>query len=214
MTTSPILATATGMSIPDSITHAPPQGQWTVGDWECLPENGYRYEVLDGVLYMATAPSNFHQWVVQRFDRYVGAPAEMQGLAYGFLSPIGLIFPPSVALQPDYVLIRKHNLHIVRGGRIRGAPDLVAEVLSPSNTSLEMSTKRATYATVGIPEYVEIEPATCILKLYNMEPSGQYGKARIYTNDDTVTFACLPTIPLAVADLFADAPDTTVYVEE
>ena len=39
----------------------PPQGRWTNADWEALPSDGNRYEIIDGVLYMTTAPSNFHQ---------------------------------------------------------------------------------------------------------------------------------------------------------
>lgn len=40
----------------------PPQGRWTFADWQTLPDDGRRYEIIDGVLYMTTAPSTFHQW--------------------------------------------------------------------------------------------------------------------------------------------------------
>ena len=50
------------------------QGHWTYADWEALPDDGNRYEVIDGVLYMTTAPSFFHQWIVRRLDRYLGMP--------------------------------------------------------------------------------------------------------------------------------------------
>jgi hypothetical protein len=52
----------------------PPQGQWTYADWEELPDDGNRYEIIDGVLYMTTAPSSFHQWIV---NRYVYGEAEV-----------------------------------------------------------------------------------------------------------------------------------------
>jgi Uma2 family endonuclease len=62
----------------------PPQGHWTYADWETLPDDGNRYEVIDGVLYMTTAPSTFHQWIVKRLERYIGIPLEDQGLGVGF----------------------------------------------------------------------------------------------------------------------------------
>ena len=62
----------------------PPQGQWTYADWEELPDDGNRYEIIDGVLYMTTAPSFFHQWIVNRLERHITIPAEDQGLAFAF----------------------------------------------------------------------------------------------------------------------------------
>src|SRR5689334_7433198 len=47
---------------------------WNYTRWKRLPDDGNRYEVIDGVLYMTTAPSNFHQWIVRRLDRFVGIP--------------------------------------------------------------------------------------------------------------------------------------------
>jgi Uma2 family endonuclease len=76
---------------------------WNYARWEQLPDDGNRYEVIDGVLYMTTAPSTFHQWIVRRLDRFVGMPLEDQGLAYIFTAPIGLLMPDCDPVQPDFV---------------------------------------------------------------------------------------------------------------
>ena len=89
------------------VVAGPPQGHWTYADWETLPYDGNRYEIIDGVLYMTTAPSNFHQWIVKRLERYIGIPAEDQGLAYAFPAPIGLLMPGCDPVQPDYLVILK-----------------------------------------------------------------------------------------------------------
>ena len=68
----------------------PPQGQWTFGDWEALPDDENRYEVIDGVLYMSTSPSLFHQWIVQQFYEYVGIPAKQKQLGYMFLGSVDI----------------------------------------------------------------------------------------------------------------------------
>lgn len=60
----------------DVILNGPPQGQWTAADWEALPDDDNRYEIIDRVLYMSTAPSYFHQYTIKRFNRLVGVPAD------------------------------------------------------------------------------------------------------------------------------------------
>ncbi len=56
-------------------------GDWNYARWEALGDDGNRYEVIDGVLYMTTAPSFFHQWIVQRLAELVGVPLQRQGVA-------------------------------------------------------------------------------------------------------------------------------------
>lgn len=208
------------MTIPNTITdldvqvYAPPsQGEWTVADWERLPDDGYLYEVIDGVLTMSPSPSNFHQWIVFVLTRYLGIPLTEQRAGVCFFAPVGLVVPPALALQPDFLLVLNQNQHIIRGGRIRGAPDLVVEVLSPGNTTQEMENKRRAYEHIGVPEYAVIDPASRTLSYYRRQETGTYGEGQVYGEGDTITFACLPSVTLAIADLFADAPDTTIRVE-
>jgi Uma2 family endonuclease len=198
------------------IATSSPQGAWTVADWERLPrpEDGRRYEVVGGVLHMTTAPTNFHQWIVQRLVRLLGMPAEDAGVGVSFFAPIGVLLSPVDAVQPDFLLVLTQHMHIVRGGRIRGAPDLVIEVRSPGNSAAEMQQKQQRYAQNGVPEYVVIEPATRTLHHYRLEAGGVYGSLRTYAEGEHVTFDCLPAVPLSVTNLFTGAPDTTLSVEE
>ena len=75
------------------VVAGPLQGHWTLADWEALPNDGNRYEIIDGVLYMTTAPHSFHQWIIRRLERFIGIPAEDAGLAYCFPAPVGVIMP-------------------------------------------------------------------------------------------------------------------------
>ena len=63
-------------STPAPAREWPEQGQWTYEDWLRLPDDGYRYEVIDGVLYMTTAPSFFHQWIASRIIRMLQSQLE------------------------------------------------------------------------------------------------------------------------------------------
>jgi Uma2 family endonuclease len=187
----------------------PPQGHWTYADWEALPDDGNRYEVIDGVLYMTTAPSNFHQWIIKRLERYIGIPAEDAGLAYAFPAPIGLIMPGCDPVQPDYVVILQSNAAIIADRRIRGVPNIIVEVQSPSNSAYDERVKLVAYAMAGVPEYAIVDPRARTLSHYRLDALGRYEYPRTFGEGQTMTFDCLPTLPLAIADLFAGAPDTT-----
>lgn len=184
---------------------------WTYARWQTLPADGRRYEVLDGVLYMTTSPSNFHQWItVQRLD-LVGLPARRSGLAYPFIAPIGLLIPGAQPAQPDFLLVRRERAAIIADGRIRGVPDLIAEILSPSNPETDTETKLRIYARAGVPEYWIVRPASRDLVVHwgPNRADGTYIETRHTPADARLDS---PTLPLAltVADLFADAPDTTL----
>ena len=184
---------------------------WDYALWERLPDDGNRYEVLDGVLFMSTAPSNFHQWIDIQLLDIVGLPLRRRGIAYRFIAPIGLLIPGAQPSQPDFLLVRHENAAIISEGRIRGVPDLIAEILSPSNPELDTATKRGIYARAGVPEYWIVRPATRDLLLH-WDPdraTGTYAHETPIAADGRLES---PTLPLAfaVADLFAGAPDTTL----
>lgn len=133
---------------------------WCYERWERLPADGNRYEVIDGVLYMTTAPGFGHQRTIVRLVRYVGLPLEERGIALVTFAPIGVIMPGAEPVQPDFLLIRRERASIVaEDGRIRGVPDLIAEVLSPSNPEMDTVIKRAAYARARVPEYWIVRPA-------------------------------------------------------
>jgi Uma2 family endonuclease len=188
----------------------PRQGRWTYADWEALPDDGNRYEVIDGALYMTTAPSFFHQWIVKRLERYLGIPAEDQRLAFCVPAPIGVLMPACDPVQPDYVVVLASRSAIIADRRIRGVPDLLIEVLSPSSAAYDEDIKLAAYARAGVPEYAIVDPATRTLKHYRLEAPGPYAAPRIVRAGETITFDCLPSLPLPVGDLFAGSPDTAL----
>ncbi len=202
------LAIPTETALPVS---GPPQGHWTHADWEVLPDHdAVRYEIIDGVLYMTTAPSSFHQWIVLRLYRLIGVPAEDRGLALSFVAPIGVLMPGCDPVQPDYVIVLSANAGIIRDRRIRGVPDALVEVLSPSNAAYDEQIKLEAYERAGLPEYVIVDPRSRELLQYRRGADGSYGAPDVRGEHDSFAFACLPALAFRVGDLFAGAPDTTL----
>jgi Uma2 family endonuclease len=184
---------------------------WDYARWEQIPYDGNLYEVLDGVLYMTTSPSNYHGWISLRLVRYVGFPAEDSGLAYVFVAPNGLLIPGAQPAQPDFVLVRREKADIIHDKRIQGIPDLIAEILSPSNPELDTDTKLGIYARAGVPEYWIVRPATRDI-LVHWQPDrarGTYGQVSLIAPDARLVSPTLP-IEFAVANLFTGAPDTAI----
>jgi Uma2 family endonuclease len=188
----------------------PPQSQWTYADWETLPDDGNRYEIIDGYLYASGVPSIFHQWIVKRLYRFLGIPAEEQQLAFSAVARVGVVLSQNTVMQPDFVIVLMERAAIIHDRRIRGVPDLIVEVLSPGNPDYDQEVKMEAYAKAGVPEYVIIDPSTRTLKLFQLVEKGQYAEPQVFKEGNTLSFACLPTSPLEVGKLFADSPDTTL----
>ena len=184
---------------------------WHYARWEQLPDDGNRYEVIDGALYMTTSPSFFHQWIVGRLLRFVGLPAEDAGLAYAISAPVGVLMPGCDPVQPDFLLVRQDRAAIIHDRRIRGVPDLIAEVLSPTNPEQDIELKRRAYARAAVPEYWIVRPATRdVLVCWQPDATlGGYAQVRLVAPDAELIS---PTLPLrvVVADLFSGAPDSTL----
>jgi Uma2 family endonuclease len=188
----------------------PPQGQWTAADWEKLPDDGNRYEIINGELFMSTAPSYFHQWIILRFYDFIGAPAQRRGLAHIALAPVGVFMPGCQPIQPDFVLVLMENAPIIHDRRIYGVPDLLVEVISPGSRDYDEDVKKAAYEKAGVPEYAVIDPTSRQLSLYTLSQANNYDEPRVFKENDTVSFSCVPTLSFVVRELFDGAPDTTL----
>jgi Uma2 family endonuclease len=185
-----------------------PDASWDYARWEQLPDDGNRYEVICGVLYMSTAPSQFHQWIVMQLIELVGLPAKRQGLAYPYMAPIGVLMPGCDPVQPDFLLIRQDRAEIIPDQRIRGVPDLIAEVLSPTNPEQDTVVKRAAYARAGVPEYWIVRPTTRdVLLCWQPDATlGDYTQSRLVAADAELVSPTL-TLRVPVGDLFSGAPN-------
>jgi Uma2 family endonuclease len=181
---------------------------WNYARWEQLPDNDNRYEVVDGVLYVSTAPNAWHQRCIYRLTRHVAVPLEDSGFATSFTSPVGVLMQGADPVQPDFLLLRAERMPgIIVDGKIRGVPDLIAEVLSPSHPELDTVIKRGAYARAGVPEYWIVRPASRDV-LVCSQPDAQlsdFTEVRHFAADDELVSATLP-ISLPVAALFQDLP--------
>jgi Uma2 family endonuclease len=187
------------------------KANWNRARWEKLPADGNRYEIIDGVLYMTTAPSFFHQWIIRRMFLALYEQIDAKKLGLTLLSPMGLFMPGCDPVQPDLFVVPTSELGIIYDRHVNGVPALIVEVLLPSNPEQDLEIKRDAYARVGVPEYWVVRPAQRDLLCYTQPDSatGVYYNHALIEPAGEVVCSVLP-FRAAIAEFFRDAPDATI----
>jgi Uma2 family endonuclease len=177
----------------------PRQGAWTYAHYAALPSDGQRYELLDGVLYMAPAPNLWHQDIVGTIYVYLYNHVKLTGLGMVYVAPVDVELAPQTVVQPDVVVVRRDHTAILHPTRIIGTPDLVVEVASPVTEKYDRQRKRNAYARAAIPEYWLVDPVNYTLEILVLE-SRQYHS----TGPQTGHVPIQSTIVSAMADVFIE----------
>lgn len=136
--------------------------EWTVDDYMQL-EEGLLAQLLDGALIMSPAPTPLHQRILRRiYDnlKTVDHKGEF------FFSPIDVYLDKKNVLQPDLIFISAENSNVISERGIDGPPDLVVEVVSPSNSYIDRNFKKKKYLEFGVKEVWILDPANRTLEIY------------------------------------------------
>jgi Uma2 family endonuclease len=145
--------------------HAPPL---TERDYYNLPE-GSRYQLVEGDLYMAPAPNLHHQTILGNLAFALRSYLEGNPIGILFQAPTDVFFSRESIWQPDLFIVLNSRRHILTIKRCEGAPDFIAEILSPGNQDLDLHTKRAVYARVGVTEYWILDPENKEILIHRFE---------------------------------------------
>ncbi len=187
---------------------AKPKGKYTYEDYAAKPDDE-KWELIDGVLYqMAAGASARHQEVSENLGDLIGDHTRRRRLGRLYRPRFDLILPGETAVEPDLMFVSAARRRIITPRGCEGPPDLVVEVLSPSNPHHDLERKRELYARHGVPEYLILEPyEETLLTLAEpevREGQGSYGLERLYRPGDALTIVAFPGLEIAVADIFAE----------
>ena len=133
-------------------THPARRG-WSYAEFARLPDDGNRYEIIDGDLYVTPSPRLDHQDVVGALVEVLRPFVREQDLGKVYAGPVDVLFAEGDYLAPDLVYLSTERLHYRSRRGIEGPPDLVVEVLSPGTAVRDRNLKRERYALYGVPEY-------------------------------------------------------------
>ncbi len=145
------------MAIILPMTPTKPELKFTYEDYLLLPEDK-QYELIDGDLYMVPAPRPYHQIVSGRIELALGLFVGERGLGKIIHAPCDVYFSRYDVVQPDILFIQSERLGIIKETNIQGPPDLVIEIISPSNPRKDRELKRTLYARYGVREYWVVDP--------------------------------------------------------
>jgi len=126
---------------------------WTVHDLDRLPDDGNRYEIVDGELFVTPAPSRRHQLVLVSFFRRVDAFVASHGIGRTFVAPGDVQNDTVNRVQPDIFVEPRSAAGAPSNWLDAPKPILVIEILSDSTAHRDLGFKRRFYARAGIPEY-------------------------------------------------------------
>lgn len=182
-----------------------PTGRLTYSDYCRLPP-GQRYELIEGDISMPPSPSTVHQRISRRLEMALVAWAEGGGFGEVFDAPYDVVLSDRNVVQPDILYVSRERSSIVTATNVRGAPDLVIEVLSPSQEDWDRVIKRTVYAGYGVREYWLVDPTFRTVEVLARD-GRDLRSLGIYGVHDVMSGVLLPGFSLDIGMLFADQRD-------
>ncbi|MFC5468039.1 Uma2 family endonuclease [Cohnella suwonensis] len=167
--------------------------------YAAMPDDGKRYEIFDGKLEMMSGPNTIHQSVSGEMQFVLKQTCNSDYMI--FVAPLDVIFSKKDVVQPDVMLVHVSRMDIVKKRGIEGAPDLLAEIISPGSRKKDKIKKLQLYARYLVPEYwiVDLDARTIERHVLKGE---MYELEDLFEGDDQVVSDKLPCVSFLVSDLF------------
>ena len=168
----------------------------------CATPDDERYELLNGNLMMVPAPNRKHQEVLISLARKLGNFTEEHGLGKVYVAPFDVFLSDTDVVQPDVLFISRAREHTLTDQNVRGAPDLVIEILSPSTADRDLGYKHDLYSRHGVLEYWIVDPMAETIAVHRQR-DGRLEPAETFGRRDTLRTALLEGLQLKLDDIFA-----------
>ena len=167
-----------------------------------------RAELIAGEIFMAPAPTRWHQNVAGNLYELLAPHARTRGrgdASWGtvWIAPLDVHLPSGDIVQPDLIFVRTENWEILQDW-IRGTPDLLIEIVSPSNAERDRIVKRALYARNGVSEYWIVDPDVRTVEVLRLR-DGTYEPAGYFGAGTELVSSVLPDLRLPIDEVFRPA---------
>ena len=175
----------------------------TIADLDVMPDDGNRYEIIEGELIVSRAPSLLHQIIVSNIIALIRNYLDTNSIGIVVPGP-GVIFNDVNGVIPDVVFVSNEKRgEIAFGEKLTGAPELVIEILSPGaeNERRDRAVKRQLYGRFGVEEYWIVDPVNRFIEVYHLEEQ-MLVLTGSYTHQDQISSSVLPGFRCAVQEIF------------
>jgi Uma2 family endonuclease len=167
----------------------------SVADFDRLEEAEFRYELDEGELITMTRPNTDHGRIERRLLMALQMDLENRGMGEAFGSNILFVLGPNTKRAPDVSVVFR-DVGSVK--EIPGAPDIAAEILSPSNSKRDMKRKLAQFFATGCKLAWIVDPKARTIEVWESSA----GPSRTLHESDSLETPLLPGFALPVAKLF------------
>ncbi len=144
----------------------------TVAEYLAMPEGPPYYQFINGNSVFMPAPTLLHQKISRHLTNKMSDIVDANRLGELYAAPIDVYFNDTNYFQPDIVFISNERSHILTEKNVKGAPDLVVEILSPSTGYKDLSSKKAIYEQEGVREYWLVYPNECRVEVLQNTEGG------------------------------------------
>ena len=190
----------------DQMKPASPGVKLTYDDYVLFPEDGQRHELIDGEHYVTPAPNRRHQAISANLVGMIWSHLQKHRIGRVFAAPLDVIFSNFDVVEPDVLYVSKQRAAELEASPwIKGAPDLVVEIGSPSTRKRDETIKRRLYERFGVDEYWVIDPELDTIKVYR-RAHHRYERVAELTleNGDVLTTPLLSALELPLTKIFED----------
>lgn len=179
----------------------PSQTVWTYSEFARLPDDGNRYEVISGELYVTPDPRPRHQLASQRLNKLLLIFVDDHDLGWVLTAPVDVLFGEGDYMEPDLVVVLRNRADIISDRGIEGPPDLIVEVISGATAARDRGIKRERYAHLAVPLYWILDGELRQIEVYRLQEDPQ----NPIIVRDTLTWTPFPggpTLTISVPELF------------
>ena len=173
----------------------------TVADYRAMPEGPPYYELIEGELMMEPPPSSHHQEIAGNVFSLLRSHVRLHRLGKVLIAPLDVFLSDANVLQPDVLFLANASASFLREDGVHGAPDLVVEVVSPSNGANELKRKRPIYVQSGVKEEWLIVPTLEQIHRYDFAIDA-VKPVQIIDSGESFTTPRLPGLTIKAADVF------------
>jgi Uma2 family endonuclease len=186
------------MAVRDSIAR-----KYTYEDWLLFPEDGKRYELIDGELFVTPAPSRKHQAAVLRLSYFLFDFLRRNPLGELYPAPFEVHFSNLDVVQPDLLFVANERLASLTEKNLEGAPDLAVEVLSKTTRKTDETRKLRLYEKFGVQEYWVVDPKDESARVFRREGDRLVlARALSAAAADAFETPLLPGLAIPLAEVF------------
>lgn len=174
---------------------------WDYEAYAAIPDDGRRHEIIAGEHYVNPAPNLYHQEVSRLLQYQLITQIELTGLGKVIDAPVDVQLSDRDIVQPDLVVVTSARQQILTPSKVMGIPDMVVEIISPSNANYDLVTKRELYRRCGVPEYWIVFPDEHKILQLVLDEHGRYLD---HVETKAITMAMPPQVTVELSKVWRE----------